>query len=140
MFVFLVFERRTFCRYLCPLTALIGSAGSMGVVAGFRTRDRNTCLTCRTKACIRGTSNTFACPWSIWPGSADSNLQCGLCTQCFKACPTNNVGMFLQKPLTSLVGPSGVGLISPGLWRFCGVSCCSNRSTPLNSMLPWIAG
>ena len=36
---FLVFERRTFCRYICPLTSLIGTVGSIGSVAGFRTRD-----------------------------------------------------------------------------------------------------
>ena len=51
---FLVFERRTFCRYICPLTSLIGTVGSMGSVAGFRTREREVCLTCETKDCMRG--------------------------------------------------------------------------------------
>ena len=48
---FLVFERRTFCRYVCPLTTLIGTVGSMGSVAGFRTKDREVCLSCKTKDC-----------------------------------------------------------------------------------------
>jgi polyferredoxin len=102
---FLVFERRTFCRYLCPLTTLIGSVGSMGSVAGFRTRDREVCLACKTKDCMRGGENGFGCPWYTWPGSADSNLSCGLCSECYKACPHDNVGLYLQKPLTSVVAP-----------------------------------
>ena len=102
---FLVFERRTFCRYICPLTSLIGTVGSMGAVAGFRTRDREVCLSCRTKDCMRGGDEGFGCPWYTWPGSADSNLYCGLCSECFKSCPEDNVGLFLQKPLTSVVAP-----------------------------------
>jgi NosR/NirI family transcriptional regulator, nitrous oxide reductase regulator len=102
---FLVFERRTFCRYICPLTTLIGTVGAMGSVAGFRTRDRDICLTCQTKDCMRGGSEGFGCPWYTWPGSADSNLSCGLCTECFKSCPEDNVGLFLEKPLTSVVAP-----------------------------------
>jgi len=103
---FLVFERRTFCRYVCPLTALIGSVGTMGSVAGFRTRDRDVCLACTTKDCMRGDADGFGCPWYTWPGSSDTNSACGLCTECYKACPSDNVGLFLQKPLTSVVAPT----------------------------------
>ena len=103
---FLVFERRTFCRYFCPLTSLIGTVGSMGSVAGFRTKDREVCVSCQTKDCMRGNSKGFGCPWYTWPGSADSNLYCGLCSECYKTCPEGNVGLFIQKPLTSVVQPS----------------------------------
>jgi NosR/NirI family nitrous oxide reductase transcriptional regulator len=102
---FLIFERRTFCRYLCPLTALIGSIGATGSVAGFRTKDRNICLECKTKDCMRGGEDGYGCPWYTWPGSADSNLSCGLCTECYKACPSDNIGLFLQRPLTSVIAP-----------------------------------
>ncbi|MDA8312182.1 MAG: 4Fe-4S binding protein [Actinomycetota bacterium] len=102
---FLVFERRTFCRYVCPLTTLIGTVGSMGSAAGFRTKDREVCLSCRTKDCMRGGEKGYGCPWYTWPGSADSNLSCGLCSECYKACPEGNVGLFVQRPLTSVVAP-----------------------------------
>jgi len=102
---FLVFERRTFCRYFCPLTALIGTVGAMGSAAGFRTRDRELCLDCKTKDCMRGGVNGYGCPWYTWPGSADSNLACGLCSECFKGCPEGNIGFYLQPPLTSVVAP-----------------------------------
>ncbi len=103
---FLVFERRTFCRYVCPLSALIGSVGAIGSAAGFRTRDREVCLSCETKDCMRGGDEGYGCPWYTWPGSADSNLTCGLCSECYKACPSDNVGLFVQRPLTSVVAPS----------------------------------
>ena len=102
---FLVFERRSFCRYLCPLSALIGTVGAMGSAAGFRTRDRDVCLTCETKDCMRGGEEGYGCPWYTWPGSAESNLTCGLCSECYKACPSGNVGFYLQPPLTSVVAP-----------------------------------
>ena len=102
---FLVFERRTFCRYICPLTSLIGTVGAMGSVAGFRTRDRDVCTSCETKDCMRGGEEGYGCPWYTWPGSAESNLSCGLCSECYKSCSHENVGLFLQKPLTSVVAP-----------------------------------
>ncbi|MHB1486878.1 MAG: 4Fe-4S binding protein [Acidimicrobiales bacterium] len=103
---FLVFERRTFCRYFCPLSALIGTVGAMGSVAGFRTRDRQVCVECKTKDCMRGGENGYGCPWYTWPGSADSNLSCGLCSECYKACPSDNIGLYVQKPLTSVIAPT----------------------------------
>jgi NosR/NirI family nitrous oxide reductase transcriptional regulator len=102
---YLVFDRRTFCRYLCPLSCLIGSVGASGMVAGMRTRDRERCVTCPTKDCMRGSERGYPCPWYEWPGSATSNLMCGLCTECVKNCPYDNVGIYVQPPLTSVVAP-----------------------------------
>ncbi len=103
---FLLFDRRTFCRYICPLSAVIGTVGGIGSVAGFRTRDRQVCLSCNTKDCMRGGESGYGCPWYTWPGSADSNLACGLCSECYKACPSDNIGLYVQKPLTSIVAPT----------------------------------
>lgn len=103
---FLLFERRTFCRYLCPLSSLIATVGSMGSVAGFRTKDRDVCINCKTKDCMRGGENGYGCPWYTWPGSADSNSFCGLCSECYKSCPSDNIGLFIQKPLTSVIEPT----------------------------------
>jgi NosR/NirI family nitrous oxide reductase transcriptional regulator len=103
---FLIYERRSFCRYICPLSGLIGTVGSMGMVAGFRTRDREVCLTCETKECMRGGENGYGCPWYTWPGSADSNATCGLCSECYKGCPSSNIGLYVQRPLTSVIAPT----------------------------------
>jgi len=104
--MFLVFERRTFCVYLCPLSALIGTVGATSTIAGFRARDRSICLSCPTKDCMRGSENGYGCPWYEWPGSATSNLMCGLCTECIKNCPYDNVAPFAQPPLRSVIAPA----------------------------------
>lgn len=101
----LIFERRTFCAYLCPLTAVFAPLGATGVVAGFRARDPERCYMCPTKDCMRGGEKGYECPWYEWPATASSNASCGLCTECFKACPYDNVGLFIQPPLTSVVAP-----------------------------------
>lgn len=103
--VSVLFERRTFCRYFCPLSSLIGTAGCTGVVAGFRPRDRKVCLNCATKECMRGGKEGFGCPWYTYPATADTNTYCGLCSECYKACPKGNVGVYVQKPLTSVTEP-----------------------------------
>ncbi len=103
--VFLLFERRTFCRYFCPLSSLICTAGSNGMIAGFRPRNREMCLNCPTKDCMRGGKEAYGCPWYTYPASADTNAYCGLCSECYKACPYDNIGVYAQKPLTSVVAP-----------------------------------
>jgi len=105
LITFLVFERRTFCRYLCPLSSLIGSNGSTGMIAGFRPRDREVCLNCQTKECMRGGTEGYGCPWYTYPATADTNTYCGLCSECYKACPYENIGVYAQKPLTSVITP-----------------------------------
>lgn len=102
---FLVFRRRTFCVHLCPLSGLIGALGGQGLIGGYRTRNRATCQTCTTKECMRGGEHGYGCPWFTWPGSAESNLSCGLCSECYKACPNDNIGLYTQRPLASLVAP-----------------------------------
>jgi polyferredoxin len=105
LLTFIIFERRTFCRYLCPLSSLIAANGSTGVIAGFRPRDREICLNCQTKECVRGGIDGYGCPWYTYPASADTNTYCGLCSECYKACPYDNIGVYAQKPLTSVIEP-----------------------------------
>lgn len=99
---FLVFERRAFCRYLCPLSTLIGALGQQAPVAGFRARDRRVCEDCTTKDCLHGNDRGYGCPWFDWPGSVGTNLNCGLCGECFRTCPSDNVGLFATRPLRGL--------------------------------------
>jgi ferredoxin len=140
---FLVFERRSFCRYVCPLSALIGTVGAIGTGAGFRTRDRSVCVDCPTKDCMRGGDEGFGCPWYTWPGSADSNLTCGLCTECYKACPSDNIGLYVQAPLTSVVAPTrrraGVAWAVALLWGLVFFQQV-NTTTVYGKIDSWLSG
>src|SRR5674476_1327621 len=94
VFVLMVVAGRAWCA-MCPF----GGLGEWIQRRTFWQRTQKTfslgrkfpepevCLTCKTKDCMRGGDEGFGCPWYTWPGSADSNLSCGLCTECFKACP-----------------------------------------------------
>ena len=94
-----LFERRAFCRYLCPLTAFIG-VNSLFSMLELRSRDGEVCRTdCPTKDCYRGNDTTYGCPMGEFPGGAmDTNLFCILCTECIKGCGHDNIGLRLRAP------------------------------------------
>ncbi|MDL5503130.1 MAG: 4Fe-4S binding protein, partial [Candidatus Methanoperedens sp.] len=63
----ILFERRSFCRYACPVTGLIGLY-SMFAPFELRAKDKKTCKTCIEKYCISGNENGYACPVFEYPG------------------------------------------------------------------------
>ena len=93
--VHLVFDRRTFCRYVCPLNGWM-SLYSMTAVTEVRARDAAICGTCRTRSCVAGTESAWECPWLAIPFRLDRNNYCGLCMECVKACPNGNMTLFLR--------------------------------------------
>ena len=144
---FLVFERRVFCRYLCPLSGLIGTVGQMGAVAGFRAKDRNVCLTCETKECMRGSERGYGCPWYEYPGQQSANAFCGLCSECYKNCSKDNIGLFVQPPLTSLYSnvkrrmdvAVGIALLAGLVWfqQLNAMTWYGNLEARVNSLIGW---
>ncbi len=101
--VSLVFERRAFCRYLCPVGGFIGIYALAAPLA-LRVRDPDVCRTHPTKDCYRGNAQGFGCPWMTYPGTLDRNADCGLCLECLRTCPLDNVTVVLQ-PLGADLGP-----------------------------------
>jgi len=87
----LLYEKRTFCRYQCPLTVFIGMS-SMFAPYEIRRKDAEVCRQCQTKDCFRGNEHYYGCPtFQFQGGEMDSNRDCVLCTECIKACPYENV-------------------------------------------------
>jgi plastocyanin/ferredoxin len=93
--VHLVFDRRTFCRYVCPLNGWL-SLYAMTAVTEVRARDPDVCRTCRQRSCVRGTESAWPCPWLTVPFRLDRNNYCGLCMECVKACPNANLTVRLR--------------------------------------------
>lgn len=81
----LAFQRRVWCRYLCPLGALSGLY-AMAAPLALRPR-RAECHQCAGKDCYNGSARASGCPLLEFPGNLDSNRNCNLCAQCLKACP-----------------------------------------------------
>jgi polyferredoxin len=93
-----VFERRAFCRHLCPLTALIG-LGALTAPLEIRRRDATVCARCAGKDCYAGNTRHWGCPMGEFPGGGmDTNLHCILCTECVRSCPSDNLGVRLRAP------------------------------------------
>lgn len=88
----LVWELRSFCRYVCPVAAYI-SRFSLGARLSVRKRHGLVCRKCKDRACLNGNSNGWACPYGLCVAGIDSNADCGMCTECFKSCPYNNVSL-----------------------------------------------
>jgi polyferredoxin/plastocyanin len=92
----LVFERRVFCRYVCPVGGLIGVYAMVAPLA-LRARDLAVCRDCRSKACFRGGDDAYPCPTFQFPGGGMTrNTYCLLCTECVKACPRDNIALGLR--------------------------------------------
>ncbi|MDE2126728.1 MAG: 4Fe-4S binding protein [Armatimonadetes bacterium] len=89
----LVYRQRVFCNYVCPVSGFL-SLYSMTSMVELRARKRETCLKCTSKACVAGSDKGWACPWIIYMGRLERNNYCGMCTECVKSCPNDNIALF----------------------------------------------
>lgn len=101
--VSLVYQRRTFCRYLCPVGGFLGLYSNF---APLEVRSRNFTGVCQPhtpKECVVGSAQGYGCPWLEAPMTMERNTYCGLCFECFRACSKNNMALRLR--------PFGVDLL-----------------------------
>jgi polyferredoxin len=88
----LVWELRSFCRYVCPVAVYI-SPFSLNARLSVRKRNNEVCRTCRERPCLRGNASGWACPYGLCVATIARNTDCGICTECFKSCPFDNVSL-----------------------------------------------
>jgi polyferredoxin len=91
----LVFERRAFCRYACPVGGFIGLYSQVAPVE-LRIKDKRVCVACEGKPCYRGSELGYGCPWDVFPGGLAKNTYCGLCMECVRTCPRDNIAINLR--------------------------------------------
>jgi len=91
----LIYRGRVFCRFLCPLGGFLGTY-SMAACSELRAVDPEVCKKHREKCCLVGSEGGWACPWGRYTGKLARNNYCGLCTECIKSCPKDNVSIFLR--------------------------------------------
>jgi polyferredoxin len=90
-----VSDARSFCKGLCPASALLSAYGrhtplQLDVVSPER------CATCGTRECVRAERlsrlDARSCPSRLRPYARGPSDGCVLCLQCAKSCPHGNVG------------------------------------------------
>ena len=91
------FERRLWCRYLCPLGTL-GAIYSGCSIVEWRSNNSICNSTCKDNNCYKGDNATRGCPLYQGPFSLHSNQNCMLCGSCFKLCPNDSPALNLRIP------------------------------------------
>jgi polyferredoxin len=90
-----LFDNRVFCRYVCPVGGFIGLYSLIAPLE-LRVEDPQVCATHTTKDCIIGNERGYGCPWMVYPGTLTRNAYCGMCVECLKTCPKNNIVINLR--------------------------------------------
>ncbi len=99
----LLFERRFWCRYLCPIGGMNGMFGKLAMIE-LRAQQGICGATCTTYQCYKGGPQkgegleTGGCPVYSHPAQLEDNRDCVLCMTCLKACPHRSVELNLRPP------------------------------------------
>lgn len=93
----LIFEKRSFCLYVCPVSGFQGLCSNMAITE-IRAKDPAICQKHRIKTCEIGSKKGYGCPWLLQPHTFNRNTYCGMCLECFKTCPFDNMAMNLRPP------------------------------------------
>lgn len=111
-----IYERRLWCRYLCPIGGMNGMFAKLSTVE-LRSTQQVCGSQCRTFGCYKGSEATpvnFAdalptegqatggCPLYSHPAQLKDNRDCVLCMTCLKACPHRSVQLNLRFPAADL--------------------------------------
>ncbi len=105
----MVYERRSFCRYVCPVGGFIGLYSKLSPVE-LRVVDTKICAAHAEKSCYSGNEFGFGCPWNVFPGGLSVNTNCGLCMECLRTCEYNNISLNVRPIGSDLVHTRGFGL------------------------------
>ena len=91
----LVFERKAFCRYACPVGRTVGFYSRLSPIA-VRPVSQSTCDGCKSLECYNGSRDIEPCPSRLVVGRFGENTFCLSCGNCVLSCPEKNVSWRLR--------------------------------------------
>jgi transcriptional regulator with AAA-type ATPase domain/NAD-dependent dihydropyrimidine dehydrogenase PreA subunit len=98
-----LFERRFWCRYLCPIGGMNGLYAKLSMTE-LRAQQGTCSAECTTYQCYKGGpakgegQESNGCPLYSHPAQLVDNRDCVLCMTCLKACPHRSVEFNLRPP------------------------------------------
>ena len=98
-----IFERRFWCRYLCPIGGMNGLFAKLSMTE-LRAQQGICSASCTTYQCYKGGPQkgegmeSLGCPLYSHPAQLEDNKDCVLCMTCLKACPHRSVEFNLRPP------------------------------------------
>jgi len=120
------FEKRFWCRYLCPVGGMNGLFAKLAV-SELRAQIGTCSGSCSSFACFKGGPAegegfaTAGCPVGTHPAHLADNRNCVLCLTCAQACPHRSVTLRLRPPAADLqrsmdppAGEAGLILVLAG--------------------------
>ena len=105
----MIFNKRAFCLYVCPVSGFQGLYSTMALTE-IRVKDPAICAKHKNKTCVTGNKQGYGCPWLLEPHSFKRNTYCGMCMECFKTCPFDNMAFNVRPPGTDLLVAEKRGL------------------------------
>ena len=90
-----LYSRRAWCRYICPLGA-VNAIFAMPSVVELRS-NRHVCLNrCQNHSCFHGGEDVPGCPMFRHPYLVDNNRDCIMCAKCIKTCGNSSIQLNLR--------------------------------------------
>jgi len=114
------FEKRFWCRYLCPVGGMNGLFAKLAIIE-LRAQVGTCSGSCSSYACFKGGPAdgeglaTAGCPLGTHPAHLADNRNCVLCLTCVQACPHRSVQLALRPPAADLQREMEAPVGEPGL-------------------------
>jgi polyferredoxin len=139
------FEKRFWCRYLCPVGGMNGLFAKLSI-SELRAQIGTCSGSCSSFACFKGGPAegeglaTAGCPVGTHPAHLADNRNCVLCLTCAQACPHRSVTLRLRPPAADLQRSMDPPAGEAGLILVLAGGLCLQHWSRLLGWLPPLVG